>query len=292
MAASYVIYRRTRDGRLRWGVRMPMWLPWALIILTALGAAHLAWRLPEMASYRQLRSSLLAARAQSSLERGELLAVHDRLGSFRRVLDPVASLNGKLARVTSLDDSQSKLASMGSAPLVEGGSGSEKRLVRQLSAMARALVEEVAFQEVRQRQLTSLMHERALEFAARPSLWPVRGAINSDFGFRYMGRSRDLHKGVDIGIPVGSPIVAPADGKVASVGYESGYGLVVMLEHRHGLSTVFAHLKSATVEPGQDVKRGTLIAHSGMSGRTTGSHLHYEVRQNGQHLDPMNFMLD
>ena len=153
-------------------------------------------------------------------------------------------------------------------------------------------MEEVAFQEVRQRQLASVLHERALEFAARPSLWPVRGTINSDFGARLMGRSREYHKGVDIGVPIGSPIVAPADGKVVSAGYESGYGLVVVLEHRHGVSTVFAHLKSVSVEAGDEVTRGKLIAHSGMSGRTTGSHLHYEVRLNGQQVDPLNFMLD
>lgn len=291
MDASYVVYRRTRDGRLRWGVRLPVWLPWALMAVTLLGAAHLAWRMPEVTSLSALRLRLHAARSQSAVERGQLLAVHDKLSSLRRQLDPVVSLNSKLSRVTSLDETESRV-SMGSAPLVEGGSGSEKRLVRQLAAMARALVEEVAFQEVRQRQLASVLHERALEFAARPSLWPVRGTINSDFGPRFMGRSREYHKGVDIGVPIGSPIVAPADGKVVSAGYESGYGLVVMLEHRHGVSTVFAHLKSASVEPGDEVARGKLIAHSGMSGRTTGSHLHYEVRLNGQQVDPLNFMLD
>lgn len=291
MDASYVVYRRTRDGRLRWGVRLPVWLPWAVMGVTLLGAAHLAWRMPEVTSLSALRLRLHAARSQSAVERGQLLAVHDKLSSLRRQLDPVVSLNSKLSRVTSLDESESRV-SMGSAPLVEGGSGSEKRLVRQLSAMARALVEEVAFQEVRQRQLASVLHERALEFAARPSLWPVRGTINSDFGARLMGRSREYHKGVDIGVPIGSPIVAPADGKVVSAGYESGYGLVVVLEHRHGVSTVFAHLKSVSVEAGDEVTRGKLIAHSGMSGRTTGSHLHYEVRLNGQQVDPLNFMLD
>nr|WP_279355794.1 M23 family metallopeptidase [Fundidesulfovibrio agrisoli] len=107
-----------------------------------------------------------------------------------------------------------------------------------------------------------------------------------------MARSREYHKGVDIGVPYGSQVLAPADGKVASVGYESGYGLMVVIEHRHGLSTIYAHLKSAEVEEGEEVKRGAPIAHSGMSGRTTGSHLHYEVRQSGNPVDPMNFMLN
>lgn len=93
-------------------------------------------------------------------------------------------------------------------------------------------------------------------------------------------------------MPYGSLVVAPADGKVMSVGYESGYGLKVQLEHRHGISTIYAHLKSALVEEGEEVTRGTPLAHSGMSGRSTGSHLHYEVRQGGNPVDPMNFMLN
>lgn len=289
---SYVIYRRTRDGRLVWGVRLPGWLPLALAALTIAGAAHLAFRLPEMARLRSLKAHVHAARAQRDAERQALFAAHERLGAIKRSLDPVVSLNGKLASVTSLADAGGELRAMGSAVVVEGGAGDEKLFARQLTAVARALVEEIAFQEGRQRRLASVLRERALEFAARPALWPVRGPINSDFGYRYMSRSREFHKGVDIGVPVGSPVIAPADGKVVSVGYESGYGLMVVLEHRHGVSTVYAHLKSAEVEPGDEVGRGKRIAQSGMSGRTTGSHLHYEVRVNGQPVDPMNYMLN
>jgi len=292
MGVSYVIYRRTRDGRLRWGVRMPHWLPLAAIALTIAGAAHLAWRLPDIVGLSVLRGRVQTVRAQRTVERGALLAAHERLGDLRQEIASVVSLNGKLASVTSLADAGGEMHSVGSPAMVESGITDEKRLARQLSAMVRALVEEIAFQESRQRQLASIMRERALEFAARPSLWPVRGPINSDFGYRYMSRSREYHKGLDIGVPVGTPIVAPADGKVVSVGYESGYGLMIVIEHRHGVSTAYAHLKAAAVESGEDIAKGTRIAYSGMSGRTTGSHLHYEVRVNGQPVDPMNYMLN
>ncbi|WP_243438607.1 M23 family metallopeptidase [Fundidesulfovibrio soli] len=292
MASSYVLFRRTADGRLRHGLRVPCWLPWAFLALAAAGAAHLLLRLPEIGQLHLLRMNVQAARQERAQERAALLALNERLSRLRQDVEPVAGLNGKLASVTGLAGAEAQQRPMGSAGIVEGGVGTERRLARQLAAQARALVEEVAFQEGRQRQLASILRERALEFAARPSIWPVRGTINSDFGYRYMARSREYHKGVDIGVPYGSQIVAPADGKVVSVGYESGYGLMVVIEHRHGLSTVYAHLKSAEVEEGDEVKRGTPIAHSGMSGRTTGSHLHYEVRQAGNQLDPMNFMLN
>jgi murein DD-endopeptidase MepM/ murein hydrolase activator NlpD len=271
---------------------MPRWLPIAAMALTIAGAAHLVWRLPDIVGLSELRGRVQTVRSQRAVERTALLAAHERLGDLRQDMASVVSLNGKLASVTSLVDAGGEMHSVGSPAMVEGGITDEKRLARQLSAMVRALVEEIAFQESRQRQLASIMRERALEFAARPSIWPVRGTINSDFGYRYMSRSREYHKGLDIGVPVGTPIVAPADGKVVSVGYESGYGLMVVIEHRHGVSTAYAHLKAATVEAGDDVTKGTRIAFSGMSGRTTGSHLHYEVRVNGQAVDPMNYMLN
>ena len=292
MSASYVIYHRTRSGRLRWGVRLPGWLPLAAVVLTIFGAVHLALRLPDILGLYALRHSAQMARAERSAEREALLAAHERLGTLRRAMTSVVNLNGKLATLTNLSESGGEQRSVGSAAVIEGGFADEKRLARQLTTMARAVVEEIAFQESRQRQLAAVMRDRALEFAARPSLWPVRGPINSEFGYRYMSRSREFHKGVDIGVPTGSPVIAPADGKVIAAGYESGYGLMVVLEHRNGVSTAYAHLKAAEVEVGEIVSRGTRIAQSGMSGRTTGSHLHYEVRVNGQPVDPSNYMLN
>ena len=292
MPASYVIYRRTRDGRLRWGMRLPGWLPLAAVVLTIFGGVHLALRLQDILGLYALKNSARVARAERSAEREALLAVHEHLGSLRRAMASVANLNGKLATLTNLSESGGEQLSVGSAAVVESGFVDEKRLARQLTAMARALVEEIAFQESRQRQLASSMRDRALEFAARPSLWPVHGPINSGFGYRYMSSSREFHKGIDIGVPMGTPVIAPADGKVVAVGYESGYGLMVVLEHRNGVSTAYAHLKAAEVEQGENVARGTRIAQSGVSGRSTGSHLHYEVRLNGQPVDPANYMLN
>ncbi len=292
MRHPYAVYRRTGDGRLRRVLRFPGWLPWALALVCVLGAAHIAWRLQEISSLYVLTRDVRHARVNRAVELAQLLVEHERLADLRRRLEPVTSLNAKLAAVTSLADPALEPRGVGSTDPVQGSLSTERRLSRQLSAAIGALLEEVAFQEGRQRQLASILRERALEFAARPSIWPVRGNINSDFGYRYMGRSRDYHRGLDIGVPVGTPVISPADGKVVDVGYESGYGLMVVLEHRHGISTVYAHLKSAEVEAGDEVKRGQLIAHTGMSGRTTGSHLHYEVRVAGQAVDPMNFMLN
>ena len=128
-----------------------------------------------------------------------------------------------------------------------------------------------------------------------PSVRPVyKGPLTSGFGRRvhpihgYMV----MHKGLDIGGQTGDIIIAPADGVVIWTGYRGGYGKTVVLDHGFGLQTHYAHLNGYRVEVGQEVHRNQNIAEMGSTGRSTGPHLHYEVRQNGRPLDPLPFLLD
>jgi murein DD-endopeptidase MepM/ murein hydrolase activator NlpD len=110
--------------------------------------------------------------------------------------------------------------------------------------------------------------------------------FTSPFGRRW-GR---LHAGVDLAAPTGTPIYATADGVVTDAGRESGYGNVVRIRHEFGFETVYAHQSKITVKAGQQVSRGVQIGAMGSTGRSTGSHLHYEVRVNGQPVNPMTFL--
>jgi murein DD-endopeptidase MepM/ murein hydrolase activator NlpD len=165
---------------------------------------------------------------------------------------------------------------------------------RRLFDFLDALAGRMAVEEAHQQELARWLSDRKLEFLAKPSLWPARGTITSDFGPRVspFGRGGDFHKGVDIRMPTGTPVFAPGAGRVIETGYMHGYGLRVVIAHDFGLETIFAHLKKAEVEPGQTVKRGQRIGLSGNSGRTTGSHLHYEVHANGTPVNPVQYMLD
>jgi murein DD-endopeptidase MepM/ murein hydrolase activator NlpD len=123
-----------------------------------------------------------------------------------------------------------------------------------------------------------------------PSMQPCEGVITSGFGWRRVSRRRGrLHKGLDIAAPRGSPIVASADGKVAFVGRKGGYGNTVILDHGGSLSTLYAHNSSTRVKEGDWVTRGQEISEVGTSGRSTGPHLHYEVRVNGVPINPKRF---
>ncbi|MCL2286481.1 MAG: peptidoglycan DD-metalloendopeptidase family protein [Firmicutes bacterium] len=128
-----------------------------------------------------------------------------------------------------------------------------------------------------------------------PTLWPVKGTISSGFGWRadpFGGGGRERHTGVDIPAPTGTNIRAAGGGKVTFSGWSNGYGQTIIIYHGNGISTLYAHNSRNLVSVGQYVERGDVIAHVGSTGRTTGSHLHYEVKINGIHVDPVSFMLE
>lgn len=127
-----------------------------------------------------------------------------------------------------------------------------------------------------------------------PFAQPVQASVRRTSGFGYRrdpirGGNR-LHAGMDWAGAYGTPIYASADGVVTHAGWQSGYGRLVKIEHAFGIETRFAHLSKMTVEVGQRVSRGDLIGGMGNSGRSTGTHLHYEVRVNGEPVNPMTYI--
>lgn len=127
---------------------------------------------------------------------------------------------------------------------------------------------------------------------AAPNLWPVEGQVTGSFGERidpFNGEGA-FHSGVDIGSTYGHPVIAPADGVVTFVDFAGGYGKAIMLDHGHGISTRYGHLSGYAVTVGQHVNRGDVIGYVGLSGRSTGPHLHYEVRINDTPVNPYKYL--
>ena len=127
-----------------------------------------------------------------------------------------------------------------------------------------------------------------------PSLWPIMGPITSGFGQRedpVLGNGEgEFHTGIDIGAPNGIPIRATGDGVVKSAEMASGYGREVVIDHGHGVETLYGHMSGFAVSAGQTVVRGEVIGYVGHSGRTTGSHLHYEVRIHNTPVNPHRYL--
>lgn len=127
-----------------------------------------------------------------------------------------------------------------------------------------------------------------------PYVWPVVGKLESPFGGRrnpFGGGSYEFHTGQDIDAPWGAPVIAAATGKVSFVGWQNGYGQLVVIDHGGGLTTRYGHLSRIDVSQGVTVSRGEFVGKVGSSGRSTGPHLHYEVRIKDEPVNPLQYLL-
>src|SRR5215510_5540817 len=143
------------------------------------------------------------------------------------------------------------------------------------------------------RQLSDKFRSDLLRLSSVPGTLPVKGYITDGFGLRrnpFNGEGRETHEGVDIAVEFGTPVQATADGFVIHAGPYSGYGNLVIVYHTNGITTRYGHLSRITVEAGQRVKRGDQLGHAGSTGRSTGPHVHYEIRENDQPVDPMKYV--
>lgn len=120
--------------------------------------------------------------------------------------------------------------------------------------------------------------------------WPVDGAIRSAFGVRGGGVLGDMHRGVDIAVPVGTPVRPILDGRVRFAGTMSGYGRVIWIDHGDDALSLYAHLSEVSVKAGQEVRKATVIGKSGQSGNASGPHLHLEVWRWGREVDPVQVL--
>jgi murein DD-endopeptidase MepM/ murein hydrolase activator NlpD len=142
--------------------------------------------------------------------------------------------------------------------------------------------------------ISALYHNypRQYQLHVRPSLWPVEGRLMSPFGGRtdpFSGEGA-IHTGVDLEAAMGTAVHAAADGIVVHADWEGGYGRLIIIDHGNGVQTYYGHLSTFGVVPGQEVRRGDVIARSGASGRVTSPHLHYEVRMGGTPVNPYPYM--
>jgi murein DD-endopeptidase MepM/ murein hydrolase activator NlpD len=138
------------------------------------------------------------------------------------------------------------------------------------------------------------LHQRARWISQTPAITPVKGILTSGFGYRSdpVTHGRGDHQGVDIAAAPGQPVRASADGIVMRAGTIGGLGKAIYLAHGYGVTTRYGHMSKVEVRPGQRVKRGDIIGRVGNTGRSTGYHLHYEVRQDGQPVNPLVYILD
>lgn len=138
------------------------------------------------------------------------------------------------------------------------------------------------------------LERRAALARATPSIWPALGALSSGFGPRRdpFTAAASLHPGLDLDVALGDPVHVTADGVVTDARYHPEYGNLVVVSHGFGIETRYAHLQRSVVRPGTSLTRGHIVGHAGSTGRSTGTHLHYEVWIDGRAVNPLHYLVD
>ena len=225
-------------------------------------------------------------------ENRELQTANEQFGksveSLRTQLRTVEDRTRKLAiiaGITTLDEAS------------QGGSGG-LRNDELTGSPYRDDVDKMSFRSHRLNKDLSALEEKFVAqsrmLSSTPSIAPVRGILTDGFGGRsdpFTGEPGQ-HNAIDISSAVGQPIRSPADGIVVKAEWANGYGNVIYISHGYGYSTRYGHLSSFAVRPGARVKRGDVIGYVGSTGRSTGPHLHYEVRVNNNPVNPLEYILN
>jgi len=170
----------------------------------------------------------------------------------------------------------------------------EAGLVQQMRTDVERLKSEAMSREESLSELEKLLQNKREMLTHTPSIWPVHGWVTSGFGFRtdpFTGLAQ-MHEGLDISNREGTPVIASADGIVSATGKDFTYGNVVVISHGFGIISRYNHLSKILVGAGRKVKRGDIIAEVGTTGRSTGPHLHYEIRVNGIPINPRRYIFD
>ncbi|GAB6154551.1 M23 family metallopeptidase [Desulfosporosinus burensis] len=203
-------------------------------------------------------------------------------------LQTIKQLEEKLSSILKINPtSSSATVSRGIDPVVQSF-GSSKPTIQTLDHQASIVTEHLNLLQ-RYYEVAVLQKDKLDQ---TPTILPAEGEITSSFGYRrnpFGGRSTEYHNGIDIACNYGTPVLASAAGVVTFAARDPIYGHKVVIDHGHGIETFYGHNSRLLVKKGDQVKKADLIAYSGNSGRSTGSHLHYGAIVNGLNVDPLTF---
>ena len=273
------------------------------IALTAFGtgAYHYVHLYRAVAEKGHMQSQITQQRADIENQHKQLQAFAQNINELKANLISLNEFENKIRILANLEHKadQASLFAIGGSmpddlntdlPLKEDHDQLVRDMHAQINQVTQASeVQQNSFETL----LTSLKSKRNL-LAATPSLRPAKGWVSSDFGYRvspFTGR-REFHKGLDIANHQGTPIIAPADGVVTYAKNKWLIGNMITIDHGYGILTRYGHLHKILKNKGERVKRGETIALMGNTGRSTGPHVHYEVRLNGVPVNPMKYILD
>jgi murein DD-endopeptidase MepM/ murein hydrolase activator NlpD len=263
------------------------------------GALALAIASPRdhaLAQIQELQAQIQQQNAQLGSVRADahrsLDALAVKLGQLQAQSTRLNALGERLVQVGKLDDGEFNFDQAPAVGGVEDTAGADYALPTALESSIDQLTGQFNIQQAQLSALQSLLLDARIESNLKPTGMPVPGYISSYFGVRpdpFDGHSA-RHTGIDIATPYGTPVHAVAEGMVTFAGVRRGYGNVVEIDHGNGYMTRYAHNSKLDVHPGQHVQVGDVIAQAGSTGRSTGSHVHFEVWYKGRVVNPLAFV--
>lgn len=328
-AYTVVVFRGSSSKPLRFSfprkfIRKLLILVAAFIVADLLVVSHYVIRTGEVWQLSAFRAEAMSAREQTAAFSSAIDDLKRRISAMNEVnqrlrvmlgIEPAKQpgdlANGRGGEEVPLPDGRGTLgsSSSGAGPdnrqssvevnetlHVDGGITAENAevIAQQVREQIQSLALVASSQEQTLEELSQAAEQRSTQWSSTPSIWPVKGWVTSGFGPRVSPFTEKpaWHDGLDIGASPNAPVQAPAQGRIISVGFDPKMGNNVKIDHGYGIETVYGHLAKALVKEGQRVKRGDVVALVGTTGLSTGPHLHYMVKKNGQALDPTKFILD
>jgi len=243
----------------------------AVLVVLGVGLLYGLYGLTQQAAHLRTKFENQRLRAENEHQRQELEKLNNRV-------EKVEDTSRKLAEKSGVVENNPTVPGTGGPALPMDEMG-----IAALLAKTNRLEEDL-------RAYEGILRERGYT----PTVWPVDGTLEGGFGGRrnpFGGSGYEFHSGQDIEAPWGAPVFAGASGRVSFVGWQNGYGQLVVVDHGGGLTTRYGHLSHIDVELNQTVSRAQLLGKVGSTGRSTGPHLHYEVRINDQAVNPLPYLL-
>jgi murein DD-endopeptidase MepM/ murein hydrolase activator NlpD len=270
----------------------------ATIVVCVLIITSFFYSLTSYAKKEVDRNRLSQVMNENRVVQEEIERIGNELSGLQSVIDSIKIYDEKLrafAPLRPIDEELREMGVGGATPefTQEELSAKVKKNLTYISETLDNLVGRARLQRTSYTELVDFLREKAFLMDHTPSIMPVQGWMIRGYGYQvdpFTGQVK-MHEGLDIAAPTGTPIVSPANGMVRYAGNKKDYGLCVEIDHGYGFITMYAHCQRVRVNSGMQVRRGDIIAYVGNTGRSTGPHLHYEVRLSHSPVNPINYIL-
>jgi len=271
------------------------------LAMSLFAVALLIWASGDYLKLKKMIPENLTLLQQNSQYKNQLISLAGKIDQINEKVAKLREFETRLKNMVNLETGEENAQFLGiggadfSALESEGSSEkSQQKLVSLMHQSLENLNTEISVQSKGKTELFAFLESQKSMFACTPSISPAEGWPTSRFGYRVspFTNQKEFHSGLDIASRVGTKVIAPADGVVASIDRSDGLGLSLTINHGYGLKTIYGHLSGTLVAKGQGVKRGQDIALMGNTGRSTGPHTHYEIHLNDVPVNPERYILN